>query len=211
MQAFRAAPGQADSRRGWLTEAELTYCDKAGEGDEAALIDALCHCKNGKEFGRRTGVLQPGGGGTRRSWRRRTARRDELGSREVNKEGAAFKEKVLQPAAAASLKKSRLGRRQRGRPHVDKIRRRLRQRRVGNGSGRRRQGAARRLSSPGIRKNDSALLGPRDTNDNDPRRRRCSCRPRNSARRRSGQPGVGRNGPRPAGPSQLHRMVWRAS
>jgi hypothetical protein len=84
--------------------AELADCDKAGECDEAALIDALCQCKNGKQLSEAmascnlAGRGGPGGGGPPAvmSWQQ-----------EVNKEGAAFKEKVLQPAAA-SLKKSRL-------------------------------------------------------------------------------------------------------
>jgi hypothetical protein len=86
---------------------ELVECENAGEGDEATLIAALCRCKDGNqladalalcnpEFAGRGG---PGGGGPPAvmTWQQ-----------EVNKEGAKFKEKVLQPAAAVSLKKSRL-------------------------------------------------------------------------------------------------------
>ncbi len=86
---------------------ELVECENAGEGDEAALIAALCRCKDGNQLADALALCNPefagkggpGGGGPPAvmTWQQ-----------EVNKEGAKFKEKVLQPAAAVSLKKSRL-------------------------------------------------------------------------------------------------------
>jgi hypothetical protein len=86
---------------------QLICCDKAGECDEAALVDALCQCKNGKKLAdvlaacdcNLAGRGGPGGGGPAAvmTW-----------SKGADKEGAAFKEKVLPAAAVASFKESRL-------------------------------------------------------------------------------------------------------
>ena len=85
--------------------AEIECCDKAGEGDEAALVEALCQCKNGKQLAESLscGGL-PGRGGTNRG----PAPAVMTWQKTVSKENTAFKEKVLPPAAVASLKKSRL-------------------------------------------------------------------------------------------------------
>ena len=90
-----------------IDAAELAECDRAGEGDEAALIDALSQCQNGAQLADALALCDPelagkggpGGGGPPAvmTWQQ-----------EVSKDGAKFKEKVLRPAAAASLKKSRL-------------------------------------------------------------------------------------------------------
>lgn len=85
---------------------ELRRCEKAGECDKDALIAALCEGKdcdaaiacsiscNGRP-GR--GGINRGRGDAAMTWQQ-----------EVNKGDADFKEKVLPPAAAASLKESRL-------------------------------------------------------------------------------------------------------
>ena len=86
--------------------AELDLCEKAGECDEAALVDALCRCKDGKQLAEAVASCDPrlagrggsrGGGPAVMTW-----------SKGTDKEGTAFKEKVLPPAAVASLKESRL-------------------------------------------------------------------------------------------------------
>ena len=117
---------------------ELELCDKAGECDEAALTDALCHCKDGKLAGLLAadsaclaGKGGKGGGGppAAMTWQK-----------SVSKEGAAFKEKVLPPAAVASLKKSRLVGMSAGDPTSAKPGGGSCRGRIGVGPGRRRRG-----------------------------------------------------------------------
>lgn len=84
---------------------QLILCDKACQCDEAALVAALCECKDGKEFAAALdGDGLPGRGGITRG------RGDAAmtWSQGVNKGDAAFKEKVLPPSAVASMKESRL-------------------------------------------------------------------------------------------------------
>jgi hypothetical protein len=83
---------------------KLIYCDKAGECDEAALVDALSHCQGDKDLAEALAVCDagkggPGGGGPPAvmTW-----------SNAADKQGAAFKEKLLPPGGAASLRQSRL-------------------------------------------------------------------------------------------------------
>ncbi len=118
LQALREALGECkDCQMGQiarlidaqLIDAELlAECEGGGEFDEAELIEALLLCENGDELGDLLAALNcgclPGRGGISRgradaamSW-----------SNGTEKDGAAFKEKVLPPAAVASLKESKL-------------------------------------------------------------------------------------------------------
>jgi hypothetical protein len=85
--------------------AELALCDRAGNGDQAALAAVLGGDKDGVPVPTMLeGSGLPGRGGLNRG----PAPAVMTWQKEVRKEGAAFKEKVLPPAAVASLKKSRL-------------------------------------------------------------------------------------------------------
>lgn len=85
--------------------AELRMCDKAGQCDEAALACALGQCKDGDELAELMASCEmPGRGGVTRG--RGDAKM--TWQSKVKKADAAFKEKVLPPAALSSLKKSRL-------------------------------------------------------------------------------------------------------
>jgi hypothetical protein len=102
-----------------LVDAEkLELCDKAGECDEAALAAALCQCEDGDQLAECLGEHDgaPGRGGVSRG------RGDAAMTwqDQVKKGDAAFKEKVLPPAAAASLKKSQLAGVSRGDPTAAK-------------------------------------------------------------------------------------------
>lgn len=87
---------------------QLVLLDEAGQCDEDALAAILCQCKDGQDLaellacgcccglpGR--GGISRGRGDAAMTWQQT-----------VKKKDAAFKEKVLSPAAVASLKKSRL-------------------------------------------------------------------------------------------------------
>ena len=85
--------------------AALERCDKAGDCDEGALIAALGDCHSDQQLAEAlNGDGLPGRGGVNRG------RGDAamIWQDEVQKKDAAFKEKVLPPGAAASLKQSRL-------------------------------------------------------------------------------------------------------
>ncbi len=82
---------------------ELRICDKAGECDEATLAAILSECKDGKELAAAIAGGLPGRGGVSRG----RADAAMTWQKEVQKKNAAFKEKVLPPAAVASFKKSR--------------------------------------------------------------------------------------------------------
>ena len=88
--------------------AELDRLDKAGECDEAALVAALCQCKDGKQLAEALASLDGGGLPGRGGISRGRGDAAMTWSQGVKKDDAAFKEKVLPPAAVASLKESRL-------------------------------------------------------------------------------------------------------
>jgi hypothetical protein len=84
----------------------LALCEK-GDCDSRDLAEALCACKNGQQLSETLSTLEnglPGRGGINRG------RGDAAmtWSQGAEKGDAAFKEKVLPPAAAASLKESQL-------------------------------------------------------------------------------------------------------
>ena len=86
---------------------ELVECENAGEGDEAAADRCPVPMQGRQPARRRAGIVQSRirrEGWSRGRW---PARRDDLAAGSQQR-GAKFKEKVLQPAAAVSLKKSRL-------------------------------------------------------------------------------------------------------
>jgi hypothetical protein len=87
--------------QGKLVDAEfMKACNKAGKCDEAALAKALCNCKkNGELESLLCNKNGPGGGGPSApiTW-----------SEEVKKGDAVFKEKILPPANANSLKGSQV-------------------------------------------------------------------------------------------------------
>ena len=92
-----------------LVDAEmLAECDKAAAGDEAALLDALGEGDgngDGKDSKQLADALMMNAGKGGRGGGPPAAMTWSEG---VEEKGAAFKEKVLPPAALSSLKKSRL-------------------------------------------------------------------------------------------------------